>query len=161
MSPRESKKKKIKKLVEKCVAKAIKKYEKARASSDKAESLGGDTKNVGGVVASNVQGCSHKTFMNGKPHPFNGTEGVVGLSRWIEKVEQVFKISKCAKGDKVMFATFEGRALTWWNKNVHTLRLVNANRMPWNEFKSMMTTKAHHQQGPFPLKCGKCGRLGH
>nr|GEX70717.1 putative reverse transcriptase domain-containing protein [Tanacetum cinerariifolium] len=36
----------------------------------------------------NVQGCSHKTFMNGKPHPFNGTEGVVGLRRWIEKIEQ-------------------------------------------------------------------------
>nr|GEY00681.1 putative reverse transcriptase domain-containing protein [Tanacetum cinerariifolium] len=46
----------------------------------------------------------------------------------IEKVEQVFKISKCAEEDKVMFAasTFEGRALTWWNENVHTLGLVNA-----------------------------------
>ncbi|GJZ07674.1 hypothetical protein Tco_0541467 [Tanacetum coccineum] len=44
------------------------------------------------------------------------------LSRWIEKVEQVFKISNCAEGDKVMFAasTFEGRALTWWNGNVYT-----------------------------------------
>nr|GEW07036.1 hypothetical protein [Tanacetum cinerariifolium] len=81
--------------------------------------------------------------MNGKPHPFNGTEGVVGLRRWIEKVEQVFKICKCAEEDKVMFAasTFEGRALTWWNGNVHTLGLVNANHIPWNEFKSMMTTE--------------------
>nr|GFC45292.1 hypothetical protein [Tanacetum cinerariifolium] len=42
-----------------------------------------------------------------------------------------------------MFAasTFEGRALTWWNGNVHTLRLVNANRIPCVEFKSMMTTE--------------------
>nr|GEZ75048.1 hypothetical protein [Tanacetum cinerariifolium] len=41
-----------------------------------------------------------------------------------------------------MFAasTFEGRALTWWNGNVHTLGL-NANRIPWVEFKSMMTTE--------------------
>ncbi|GKD33879.1 hypothetical protein Tco_1249388, partial [Tanacetum coccineum] len=63
----------------------------------------------------NVQGCMHKTFMNRKPHPFNGTEGVVGLRRWIEKVEHVFKICKCAEEDKVKFAasTFEGRALTW------------------------------------------------
>ncbi|GJV97404.1 hypothetical protein Tco_1548981 [Tanacetum coccineum] len=46
-----------------------------------------------------------------------------------EKVEQVFEICKCAEEDKVMFAasTFEGRALTWWNGNVHTLGLVNAN----------------------------------
>nr|GFC07834.1 hypothetical protein [Tanacetum cinerariifolium] len=70
-------------------------------------------------------------------------QGVVGLSRWIKKVEQVFEISKCAEGDKVMLAasTFEGRALTWWNGNMHTLGLVNANRIPWTEFKSMMTTE--------------------
>ncbi|GJX12456.1 putative reverse transcriptase domain-containing protein [Tanacetum coccineum] len=121
MPPRESKKKKIKKLVEKRVAKAIKKYEKAKASLDKAGSSRGDIENVRGAVAPNVQ----------------------GLSRWIEKVEQVFEISKCAEGDKVMFAasTLEGRALTWWNGNVHTLGLVNANRIPWTEFKSMMTTE--------------------
>ncbi|GJX59340.1 reverse transcriptase domain-containing protein [Tanacetum coccineum] len=42
-----------------------------------------------------------------------------------------------------MFATstFEGRALTWWNGNVHTLGLVNANHIPWTEFKTMMTTE--------------------
>nr|GEY34651.1 putative reverse transcriptase domain-containing protein [Tanacetum cinerariifolium] len=42
-----------------------------------------------------------------------------------------------------MFASsmFEGRALTWWNGNVHTLGLVNANRILWVEFKSMMTTE--------------------
>nr|GEU59786.1 putative reverse transcriptase domain-containing protein [Tanacetum cinerariifolium] len=84
----------------------------------------------------NVQGCLHKTFMNGKPHPFNGTEGVVGLRRWIEKVEQVFEICKCAEEDKVMFpaSTFEGRALTWWNGNVHTLGLVNTNRISWTKY---------------------------
>ncbi|GKB78407.1 hypothetical protein Tco_0945302, partial [Tanacetum coccineum] len=79
----------------------------------------------------------------GKPHPFKGTEGVVGLRRWIEKIEQIFEISKCAEGDKVMFAasTFEGRALTWWNGNVHTLGLSNANSIPWNEFKTIMTAE--------------------
>nr|GFA96494.1 hypothetical protein [Tanacetum cinerariifolium] len=35
--------------------------------------------------------------------------------------------------------TFEGHALTWWNGNVHTLGLVNANRIPLTDFKSMMT----------------------
>nr|GEY43424.1 hypothetical protein [Tanacetum cinerariifolium] len=46
-----------------------------------------------------------------KPHPFNGTEGVVGLRCWTEKIEHVFEISKHAK----------------------------ANSIPWNEFKTMMT----------------------
>ncbi|GJU46476.1 putative reverse transcriptase domain-containing protein [Tanacetum coccineum] len=128
MPPKRLKKKSIKRLVEKRVAKAIEKYEKTRARSDKAGSSRGNTENVGGTRS--VQGYSYKTFMNGKPHPFNGTGGVVGLRCWIEKVEQVFEICKCAKEDKVMFTatTFEGCALTWWNGNVHTLGLVNANR---------------------------------
>ncbi|GJS66076.1 hypothetical protein Tco_0680640 [Tanacetum coccineum] len=122
MPPRRLKKKSVKRLVEKRVAKAIEEYEKSRANLDSAGSSGGNTGNTGGTV--NVQGCSHKTFMNGKPHSFNGTEGVVGLRRWIEKVEQVFEICKYTKEDKVMFAasTFEGRVLTWWNGNTLTLK---------------------------------------
>nr|GEX93325.1 hypothetical protein [Tanacetum cinerariifolium] len=69
--------------------------------------------NTGGIVASDVQGCSYKTFMNCKPHPFNGTEGVVGLKHWFEKIEQVLEICKCAEDDKVKFVvyTFEGHPL--------------------------------------------------
>ncbi|GJY57697.1 putative reverse transcriptase domain-containing protein [Tanacetum coccineum] len=139
MPPRRLKKKSVKRLVEKHVAKVIEEYEKTRANPGNASGSG--PTNTGVTV--NVQGCTHKTFMNGKPHPFNETKGVVGLRRWIEKVEQVFEICKCAEEDKVMFAasTFEGRTLTWWNGNVHTLGLVNANRIPWTEFKSMMTTE--------------------
>ncbi|GJR52914.1 putative reverse transcriptase domain-containing protein [Tanacetum coccineum] len=85
MPPRRLKKKSVKRLVEKRVAKAIEEYEKSKANLDSAGSSGGNTGNAGGTV--NVQGCSHKTFMNGKPHSFNGTEGVVGLRRWIEKTE--------------------------------------------------------------------------
>ncbi|GKB68308.1 hypothetical protein Tco_0929720, partial [Tanacetum coccineum] len=77
-------------------------HEKKRASSSNTEG------------SSSSGGCSHKTFMNGKPHSFNGTEGVVGLTRWMEKMEQVFGTCKCAEQDKVVYAasTFEGRALT-------------------------------------------------
>ncbi|GJS13632.1 putative reverse transcriptase domain-containing protein [Tanacetum coccineum] len=139
MPPKMMKRKAIKKMVKKRIAKAIAEYEKTRANPGNVGGSG--PANTGGTV--NVQGCSHKTFMNGKPHPFNRTEGVVGLRRLIEKVEHVFEIYKCAEEDKVMFAAsnFEGRALTWWNGNVHTLGLVNANRITWTEFKSMMTTE--------------------
>ncbi|GJX58517.1 hypothetical protein Tco_0289907 [Tanacetum coccineum] len=121
MPPKMMKRKAVKKIVKKRIAKAIEEYEKTRANLGNAGGSG--PANTGGTV--NVQGCSHKTFMNGKPHPFNGMKGVVGLRRWIEKVEQVFEICKCAEEDKVMFAasTFEGRALTWWNGNVHTYSL--------------------------------------
>ncbi|GKD28701.1 putative reverse transcriptase domain-containing protein [Tanacetum coccineum] len=128
-STRRSKRDAMERLIIDKVAKAIAEHKRNRPNLS----------NVGG--SGNVQGCSHKTFMNGKPYSFNGTDGVVGLRRWIEKIEQVFEASKCAKGDKVMFAasTFEGHALTWWNGNAHTLGLANANSIPWNEFKTMMT----------------------
>ncbi|GJX21139.1 putative reverse transcriptase domain-containing protein [Tanacetum coccineum] len=108
----------IDEVVEKRVAKAIEEYKKSRANLDSAGSSGGNPRNAGGTRNVHVR-------------------------RWIEKVEQVFETCKCAEEDKVMFAasTFEGRALTWWNGNVHTLGLVNANHIPWTEFKTMMTTE--------------------
>ncbi|GJT48788.1 putative reverse transcriptase domain-containing protein [Tanacetum coccineum] len=126
MPPRRFKKKSVRKIVEKRVAKAIEKYEKTRADSN--NTGGSGSTNTGGTVVPEMHGCSYKTFMNGKPHSFKGTEGVVGLKRWFEKMEQVFEICKCAEDDKVKFAmcTFEGRALTWWNGNVQTLGLSNA-----------------------------------
>ena len=116
-------------------------YEKTRADLNNAGGSG--SANTGGIVAPDVQRYSYKTFMNCKPHSFNGTEGVVGLKRWFEKMEQVFEICKCTEDDKVKFAmcTFEGRALTWWNKNVQTLGLANANQIPWSNVKAMMTTE--------------------
>nr|GFB76695.1 hypothetical protein [Tanacetum cinerariifolium] len=48
---------------------------------------------------SNVQTvclCFYADFMKCKPLNFKGTEGVVGLNRWIEKMESVFQISGCA-----------------------------------------------------------------
>ncbi|GJV78599.1 putative reverse transcriptase domain-containing protein [Tanacetum coccineum] len=141
MPPRRFKKKSVRKIVEKRVAKAIEKYEKTRADSNNVGGSG--STNTGGTVVPEMHGCSYKTFMNGKPHSFKGTEGVVGLKRWFEKMEQVFEICKCAEDDKVKFAmcTFEGRALTWWNGNVQTLGLANANQIPWSNVKAMMTTE--------------------
>ncbi|GJS48483.1 putative reverse transcriptase domain-containing protein [Tanacetum coccineum] len=51
------------------------------------------------------------------------TEGVVGLTRWIEKMESVFNISSCAIENQVKFATYTvlGAALTWWNGQIRTL----------------------------------------
>ncbi|GJV16810.1 putative reverse transcriptase domain-containing protein [Tanacetum coccineum] len=141
MPPRRFKKKFVRKIVEKRVAKAIKEYEKTRAESNNA--CGSRSTNTGETVTPEVQGCSYKTFMNNKPYSFYGTEGVVKLKCWFEKMEQVFEICKCAEDDKVKFAmcTFEGRALTWWNGNVQTLGLANANQIPWSNVKAMMTTE--------------------
>ncbi|GKC50728.1 putative reverse transcriptase domain-containing protein, partial [Tanacetum coccineum] len=139
MPPRRVKKRSIKKLVEKRMAKAIEEYEKTRADSSNA----GESGSASTVGIADVHGCSYKTFMKCKPHSFKGTEGVVGLKRWFEKIEQVFEICKCTEDEKVKFATctLEGRALTWWNGNVQTLGLANANQIPWSNVKAMMTTE--------------------
>ncbi|GJU53148.1 reverse transcriptase domain-containing protein [Tanacetum coccineum] len=57
---------------------------------------------------------------------YAGTEGVVVLSQWLEKMESVFHISNCAVENQVKFATctFLGNALTWWNSHMKTLALM-------------------------------------
>nr|GEY71210.1 putative reverse transcriptase domain-containing protein [Tanacetum cinerariifolium] len=40
--------------------------------------------------------CFYVDFMKCQPLNFKGTKGVVGLTRWIEKMESVFQISGCA-----------------------------------------------------------------
>ncbi|GKF15939.1 hypothetical protein Tco_0057401 [Tanacetum coccineum] len=59
--------------------------------------------------------CYYANFMKCKPLNFKRTEGVVGLTQWIEKMESVFNISGCAIENQVKFATCTllGAALTW------------------------------------------------
>ncbi|GKA13180.1 putative reverse transcriptase domain-containing protein [Tanacetum coccineum] len=67
--------------------------------------------------------CFYADFMKCQPLNFKGTEGVVGLTRWIEKMESVFNINGCAIENQVKFATCTllGAALTWWNGQIRTL----------------------------------------
>ncbi|GJW84977.1 hypothetical protein Tco_0158122 [Tanacetum coccineum] len=58
--------------------------------------------------------CFYADFMKCQPLNFKGTEGVVGLTWWIEKMDSVFNISGCAIENQVKFATCTllGAALT-------------------------------------------------
>nr|GEX13420.1 putative reverse transcriptase domain-containing protein [Tanacetum cinerariifolium] len=126
MPPEMMKRKAIKKIVKKRIVEAIEEYERTRVNPGNASGPGKTS--TGGLV--NVQGCTHKTFMNGKPHPSNGMEGVVGLRRWIKKVEQVFEICKCAQEDKVMMEeelwtlTLKGDDIEAYNNRFHELALM-------------------------------------
>nr|GFA97421.1 hypothetical protein [Tanacetum cinerariifolium] len=57
------------------------------------------------------------------PFELQGNEGVVSLTRWIEKMDSVFNISGCAIENQVTFATCTllYAALTWWNSQIRTL----------------------------------------
>ncbi|GJS95003.1 putative reverse transcriptase domain-containing protein [Tanacetum coccineum] len=61
--------------------------------------------------------CTNPDFMKCQPLNFKGTEGVVELTQWIEKIETVFRISNCSVENQIKFSTCTllGNALTWWN----------------------------------------------
>ncbi|KAJ0765680.1 putative nucleotidyltransferase, Ribonuclease H [Helianthus annuus] len=78
--------------------------------------------------------------MECRPSTFSGTEGVVGLLHWFEKLESVFEMCECPEDRRVKFATgtLEGAALTWWKAQVQLLGLAVANATPWNDFKNLI-----------------------
>ncbi|GKB68700.1 hypothetical protein Tco_0930112 [Tanacetum coccineum] len=63
-----------------------------------------------------IQG-NYMNSLDSPPFYFNGTKGAVGLTRWFERTESVFSRSRCAKENKVTFATgtLTDDALSWWN----------------------------------------------
>nr|GEY56494.1 hypothetical protein [Tanacetum cinerariifolium] len=77
------------------------------------------------------------------PMSFQGTEGVVGLTRWLEKMESVFQISNYTVGCQVKFAscTLQGSDLTWWNSHIRAVGQDVAYAMPWADLKRMITNK--------------------
>ncbi|GJT17781.1 putative reverse transcriptase domain-containing protein [Tanacetum coccineum] len=86
--------------------------------------------------------CFYADFMKCQPLNFKGTEGVVGLTRWIEKMESVFNISGCAIENQVKFATCTllGAALTWWNGQIRSLG-PDAYSMTWEVLNKKITDK--------------------
>ncbi|GJT01099.1 hypothetical protein Tco_0822268 [Tanacetum coccineum] len=142
MPPRAMTQAAIEKLVSDRVAAAL---AQDRATRGNTNGAGGP----GGNIEGNVRGqggapptreCTYSSFMKCNPTSFHGNEGVVKLCRWFEKTKSVFRISECAKRNKVKFvaATLQGRALTWWNSQVATLGFEVVNTKSWNDMKIMM-----------------------
>ncbi|GJT57327.1 hypothetical protein Tco_0992381 [Tanacetum coccineum] len=64
--------------------------------------------------------CTYLDFMKCQPLYFKGTEGVVELTQWFERMETVFRISHCLMKNQIKFSTCTllASALTWWNSHV-------------------------------------------
>nr|GEY74787.1 reverse transcriptase domain-containing protein [Tanacetum cinerariifolium] len=69
-------------------------------------------------------------------------DSVVGLTRWIEKMESVFNISSCAIENQVKFATCTllGATQTWWNGQIRCLG-PDAYSMTWEVLKKKITDR--------------------
>ncbi|GJS55545.1 putative reverse transcriptase domain-containing protein [Tanacetum coccineum] len=80
-----------------------------------------------------VRECTYQDFMKCQPIFFRGTEEVVNLTQWFERMETVFRISNCTVENQVKFATctLMGTALTWWNSHARTVTNDVAYAMTW------------------------------
>ncbi|GKE37753.1 hypothetical protein Tco_1461158 [Tanacetum coccineum] len=84
--------------------------------------------------------CSYKEFMSCQPINFKGTEGVVGLICWFERIESVFSCSNCTKDYKVKFATGNliEEALSWWNYFAQPIGIEEFYKITWVKFKKLL-----------------------
>ncbi|GKA04463.1 reverse transcriptase domain-containing protein [Tanacetum coccineum] len=87
--------------------------------------------------------CSYKEFISCQHINFKGSEGAVRLIRWFERTESVFSRSNCTEDCKVKFATgtLTEEALSWWNSFAQPIRIEEAYKITWVEFKKLLIKK--------------------
>ncbi|GJV78232.1 hypothetical protein Tco_1509816 [Tanacetum coccineum] len=100
-------------------------------------------RNIGEREAHVARKCSYKEFMSCQPINFKGTEGAVRLICWFERTESVFSHSNCTEDCKVKFATstLTKEALSWWNSFPQPIRIEEAYKITWVEFKKLLIKK--------------------
>ncbi|GKA75350.1 hypothetical protein Tco_0781728 [Tanacetum coccineum] len=78
---------------------------------------------VGNVLKNNDRrGCIYKEFLACNLKEYDGKGGAIVYARWIEKMESVQIMSRCRDSQKGKYTagSFVGKALTWWNSQIHT-----------------------------------------
>ncbi|GJY63017.1 reverse transcriptase domain-containing protein [Tanacetum coccineum] len=90
-----------------------------------------------------VRKCCYKEFIRCQPFNFKDSEGAIGLICWFERAESVFSCSNCTEDCKVKFATgtLTEEALSWWNSFAEPIRLEEAYKITWVEFKKLLINK--------------------
>ncbi|GKA92037.1 reverse transcriptase domain-containing protein [Tanacetum coccineum] len=127
----------IKKLVADSVFAALEAQAATMANADNTN------RNTGEREALVARKCSYKEFMSCQPINFKGTKGAVGLIRWFERTESVFSRSNYTEDCKVKFATgtLTEEAPSWWNSFAQPIRIDEAYKIIWVEFKKFLIKK--------------------
>ncbi|GKD45563.1 putative reverse transcriptase domain-containing protein, partial [Tanacetum coccineum] len=119
-----------------------------------------------------AQGCTYKEFLACNPKEYNGKGGAIVYTRWIEKMESVQDMSGCRDNQKVKYiaGSFLGKALMWWNSQIHTrgqeatvgepskdrnVRDGNKRTRTENAFATTTNTIGRENTGTVP-KCTTC-----
>ncbi|GKA16485.1 reverse transcriptase domain-containing protein [Tanacetum coccineum] len=76
----------------------------------------GDDSHTSGIGARRTKciarECTYQDFMKCQPLYFKGTEGVVELTQWFERMETVFRISNCSVENQIKFSTYLRKKMT-------------------------------------------------
>nr|GFA00354.1 hypothetical protein [Tanacetum cinerariifolium] len=142
--------------VERMAARRVAEETEAREVARNLETLNENEEEQEGDDGGNENG-GNENGGNGKDgnHGMNygGTKGVVGLTRWFEKMETVFNISNCPSKYKVKYATciLQNSALTWWNSHKRTIGVDVPYAMKWAGLMKLMTEVycPRNEQPPF------------
>ncbi|GJX99672.1 putative reverse transcriptase domain-containing protein, partial [Tanacetum coccineum] len=128
-----------------------------------------------------VRECTYQDFMKCQPLNFKGTEGVVGLIRWFEKMETVFHISNCPEKYQVYAMKNvenkrrlevnqrynRGQQPPFKRQNVGGQNVARAytagnnERRVYNGSLPLCNKCKFHHEGPCTVRCGKCNKVGH
>ncbi|GKA83670.1 reverse transcriptase domain-containing protein [Tanacetum coccineum] len=73
------------------------------------------------------------------PKEYDGKGGAIVYTHGIEKMESVQDMSGCRDSQKVKYIarSFVGKALTWWNSQIHTRGREATVGMSWEDFKTL------------------------
>ncbi|GKC18636.1 putative reverse transcriptase domain-containing protein [Tanacetum coccineum] len=119
----------------------------ALAACDAGRNMNGDDSHNSGTGVRRTEcvagECTYPDFMKCQPLNLKGTEGVVELIQWFEKMEIVFSISNCSVENEIKFSTCTllASALTWWNSHVRIVGHDVSYAMTWTDLKKKMTDK--------------------
>nr|GFA32709.1 reverse transcriptase domain-containing protein [Tanacetum cinerariifolium] len=144
----------INNLIAQHVTEALAKYETQRNSV-----VNGDTSHTTGKGPKTMRPtreCSYKDYLNYGPLKFNGTEGVIGLTRWFERIESVSSISNCTAENQMMTVKYCPRG------EVKKLEVKLWNiKKPYGGTKPLCPKCNFHHDGPCRPKSTNCKRTGH
>ncbi|GKD45735.1 reverse transcriptase domain-containing protein [Tanacetum coccineum] len=121
---------------------------------DQGRGQGNGKNQDGNAVNDNIRGdvsrgCTYKESLacNPKeyeslacnPKEYDGKGGAIVYTRWIKKMESVQDMSGCKDSQKVKYTagSFVGKALTWWNSQIHTRGREATIGMSWKDFKTL------------------------
>ncbi|GJR94091.1 reverse transcriptase domain-containing protein [Tanacetum coccineum] len=128
--------------------------------------------------------CTFQDFLKCKPHNFSETEGVVGLTRWFEKMETMFNISNCPSKYQAKYATctLQDSALTWdrvmlakdcaeikqedgtsnlGSKTLEATAGLEIRKILHGQNVDRAYKDGLHHEGLCTMRCGNCKKVGH